>query len=167
MSGRWRLAGRLALAASGWVTFALMLLPPDPVRAVLAFGYVLFCPGLALVTWAEQVNGLRSGHGFAMDPLRRLTIALAAGTACGALVCEAYYLADAYTVPRAAITLACVTSVGALWPLVMTRLPAAWRGAGDTAIAGAPAGQAPRVDAPSAGRPLASDQASTDTTRRT
>lgn len=116
MSSRWRVAGGVGLAASGWITFALTWLPPEPARAVLAFGYVLFCPGLALVGAAERFDVRRVA-----DPLRRLSVAIAAGTACVALVCEGYYLAGAFTLPRAAITLAAVTTAGALWPLVPAR----------------------------------------------
>jgi hypothetical protein len=106
---------RWGLALSGWVALAVVTFLPDALvlRATVTTAFLLACPGLAASRWA------RSG-------VRRLTdrtavletgvLALVLSLSMAVLVVEPLFLGGAFTVTRALLALAAVTSVLALLP---------------------------------------------------
>ena len=96
----------IPLAASGWVALmAGLLAPSSVVRPVAVFGFVLFCPGGALLrTWPGK------------DVLERLTLIVALSTAVALLVAETLIIIHAWTPWGALTILAAVTTVAAMIP---------------------------------------------------
>ncbi|WP_329298360.1 hypothetical protein OG410_07245 [Streptomyces sp. NBC_00659] len=106
---------RWGLALSGWVALAVVTFLPDALvlRATVTTAFLLVCPGLAASRWA------RPG-------VRRLTdrtavletgvLALVLSLSMAVLVVEPLFLGGAFTVTRALLALAAVTSVLALPP---------------------------------------------------
>ncbi|MER5397277.1 hypothetical protein [Streptomyces sp. NPDC002599] len=106
---------RWGLALSGWVTLAVVTFLPDVLvlRATVTTAFLLVCPGLAASRWARS-------------DVRRLTdrtaaletgvLALVLSLSMAALVAEPLFLGGAFTVTRALLALAAVTSVLALLP---------------------------------------------------
>jgi hypothetical protein len=112
---------RIALALSGWIALAATRLPAaSPARVTIAALFLLTCPGLALVRIPAAVRA-RCGH--ALEPLETAVLTVALSLAAGALVSEAFYLADAFTPARAGTVLALLTTIAALCP-VPAREPA-------------------------------------------
>lgn len=69
----------LFLAVSGWIAFGIVTAQaPTPARTIAVFGFVLICPGAALI----RLLRLR-------DPLERAVLGLAIGLSLAALVSEA------------------------------------------------------------------------------
>ena len=103
---------RLGLFLSGWAALAATRLPGgSPPRVVIAFAFVLLCPGAAAVRLGDAVlrrSGLR------IDRLETFVLSIALSLALGALVTEAFFLTSTYTTTRAMVVLAVFTSVGAL-----------------------------------------------------
>ena len=112
---------RIALALSGWIALAATRLPAGSTpRVAIAALFLLACPGLALVRIPAAV---RARHGRAMEPLETAVLAVALSLAAGALVSEAFYLTDSFTLARAGAVLALLTSLAALTP-IPARAPA-------------------------------------------
>jgi hypothetical protein len=106
---------RLAVAVSGWLALAATGLPAgSPPRLLIAFTFVLLCPGAAAVRLAGAV--LRRS-GLSMDRLEALVLAGALSLALGALGSEAFFLTGSFTTTRAVTALAAFTSCAALCPV--------------------------------------------------
>lgn len=105
---------RIALALSGWIALAATRLPAgSPARVAIAAVFLLACPGLALIRIPAAV---RARAGRALEPLETAVLAVALSLAAGALVSEAFYLTNSFTLGRAAAVLAAITTVAALSP---------------------------------------------------
>lgn len=106
---------RLGLALSGWVAVAVTALssavfPRVPVVTV----FLLVCPGLAALRWVRP-----PGEGWAPDRVATLescVLAVALSLALSTVVAEALFLGDAFSLGRALVILAALTSVLALVP---------------------------------------------------
>jgi hypothetical protein len=118
---------RLALAASGWVALAATALPAaSPVRVAVAFAFLLICPGAAAVRLADALLRRR---GLRIDPLEGFVLTIALSLAAGALVAEVFFLTANFTMDRALVVLAGLTSVAALVPVGEGRAQrASWNG---------------------------------------
>ncbi|MFF2361516.1 hypothetical protein ACFVU0_02135 [Streptomyces sp. NPDC058122] len=106
---------RWGLALSGWVTLAVVTLLPDALvlRGVVTTAFLLVCPGLAASRWA------RPGAVRARDRTALLETGVLAPTlsvSMAVLVVEPLFLLDAFTVTRALLALAAVTSALTLLP---------------------------------------------------
>ncbi|MFJ5777107.1 hypothetical protein [Streptomyces sp. NPDC093094] len=140
---------RWGLALSGWAALAVVVLLPDALvlRIVVTTAFLLVCPGLAGSRWA------RPGPARVMDRtavLERGVLALTVSMSAAVLVVGPLFLSGWFTVTRALLALAVVTSVLALLPGPGGRR----RGAPRAAPAPAPApGPAPGPRAADAGRP--------------
>jgi hypothetical protein len=100
---RW---GSILLALSGWVALALTFLPGGSiVRVAGAFGFVLFCPGAALIRWWPD-----------KDLLSRFVIAVASSMALAVLVSQGLTLAGTTSARLALVVLAALTSIAAIVP---------------------------------------------------
>jgi hypothetical protein len=107
---------RVLLALSGWLALAATVLPDgSPVRVALVLGFVLVCPGVAAVRLAQAV--LRRVGARSMDGLEAVVVAVATSLALGALVSEAFFLAQSYTSTRVLTVLAVFTTVAAVVPV--------------------------------------------------
>ncbi|MFE4699120.1 hypothetical protein ACFRIC_18830 [Streptomyces sp. NPDC056738] len=106
---------RWGLALSGWVTLAVVTLLPDALvlRGVVATAFLLACPGLAASRWARP-GAVRASDRTALLETGVLTPTLSVSMAV--LVVEPLFLWDAFTVTRALVVLAAVTSVLTLLP---------------------------------------------------
>jgi hypothetical protein len=71
------------LAASGWVALAATLLPAaGPLRVIVTFGFLLVCPGLALVRLLERPDLLEEfvvGLALSMSLAVTVSVAMAVG----------------------------------------------------------------------------------------
>ena len=106
---------RLALAASGWIALAATALPGgSPLRVLIAFAFMLTCPGAALVRLG---NAALTRHGRTMDRLEAGVLTVTLSLAIGALVSEAFFITHSYTTTRATVTLAVITTLAALCPV--------------------------------------------------
>jgi hypothetical protein len=109
----------LLLAASGWITVLVAdTAPGAPLRVVTTIVFLLVCPGAAMIVLIRPLLGRRDHTGDAMESAA-LTLAISIGL--GILVSEAYFLTGTFTMSRAMITLAGITSAAALGALVTTR----------------------------------------------
>jgi uncharacterized membrane protein len=110
---------RWGLALSGWCALAATWLPNgSPPRVIIAFAFVLLCPGAAAVQLGDVVlrrSGLR------IDRLEAFVLSIALSLAIGALVAEAFFLTATYTTTRAMVVLAAFTTAGALCPAALRR----------------------------------------------
>lgn len=105
-----------ALAATGWLALAATALPGgSPLRVIVTFVFVLFCPGAATV-WLAQA-ALRKVGGRSIDVLEAFVLAIVASLALGALVSEAFLLVQSFTTTRAILVLAVYTTVAVLFPV--------------------------------------------------
>lgn len=108
---------RLGLALSGWVAFAATRLPDgSPPRVIIAFAFLLLCPGAAAVRLGDAIlrrSGLR------IDRLEAFVLTIGLSLALGAIVAEAFFLTGTYTTTRALGALAVFTSFGALCPVAL------------------------------------------------
>ena len=106
---------RLGLSLSGWAALAATRLPDGfPPRVIIAFAFVLLCPGAAAVRLGDAV--LRRSS-LRIDRLEAFVLSIALSLAIGALVTETLFLTATYTTARAMVVLAAFTSVGALCPV--------------------------------------------------
>lgn len=102
---------RAALVVSGWAALVAFTLPSGSVpRAVITWGYLFSCPGLALVTLAR----LR-------DPLERLVYSVAASAAITALVSMFFVILRHGSARSTVLTLAVWTTLA---PFIPVRPPA-------------------------------------------
>ncbi|MXM64518.1 hypothetical protein GR925_13945 [Streptomyces sp. HUCO-GS316] len=106
---------RWVLVLSGWAALAAATFLPDAgvLRVLVTTAFLLVCPGLAASRWA------RSAPAYARDRTAVLETGLLAvviSLSLAVIVAETLYLSDAFTVTRALLALAVVTSVLALVP---------------------------------------------------
>jgi hypothetical protein len=88
----------LLLAASGWIALGIVTAQaPTPARTIAVFGFVLICPGAALI----RLLRLR-------EPLERVVLGLAIGLSLAALISEAAAIGHPM---RARLVLAVLASV--------------------------------------------------------
>ncbi|MFJ7962950.1 hypothetical protein [Streptomyces sp. NPDC096324] len=123
---------RWGLALSGWVTLAVVTLLPDALvlRGVVTTAFLLVCPGLAASRWARP-GAVRARDRTAL--LETGVLALTLSVSMAVLVVEPLFLRDAFTVTRALLALAAVTSVLTLLPRRGGRRRRGSRAAGDSA----------------------------------
>lgn len=106
-------APRLVLMASGWLALAATLLPAASAeRIVPTVAFLVLGPGAAAVDAVHrraraQVRG---------DRLEDLVIAVVVSLGLATLVSEGFFLAHSFTLSRAMIVLAGLTSAAALVP---------------------------------------------------
>lgn len=106
---------RWGLASSGWVALAAVLLLPEAavLRVILTTAFLLVCPGLTALRWGSPAS-VR-----AMDPatfLETAVLALGVSMSLSVLVAEALFLSGVFTITRALLALAVLTSLLALLP---------------------------------------------------
>jgi hypothetical protein len=88
----------LLLAASGWIALGIVTAQaPTPARTIAVFGFVLICPGAALI----RLLRLR-------EPLERVVLGLAIGLSLATLISEAAAIGHPM---RARLVLAVLASV--------------------------------------------------------
>jgi hypothetical protein len=88
----------LLLAASGWIVLGIVTAQaPTPARTIAVFGFVLICPGAALI----RLLRLR-------EPLERVVLGLAIGLSLATLISEAAAIGHPM---RARLVLAVLASV--------------------------------------------------------
>ena len=88
----------LLLAASGWIALGIVTAQaPTPARTIAVFGFVLICPGAALI----RLLRLR-------EPLERVVLGLAIGLSLAALISEVAAIGHPM---RARLVLAVLASV--------------------------------------------------------
>ncbi|MCX4749930.1 glycoside hydrolase family 16 protein [Kitasatospora sp. NBC_01287] len=134
---------RIALALTGWLALLATALPAGhPVRIGVLVAFVLCCPGAAAVRPRAR---RRAG---AADVLEDLVLAVVLSLALGALVAEAFYLNHAFTVRRALLVLAVLTSLLALRPERWRPWRRRGRGAGAGAAPAGARSDGPRSDGP-------------------
>ncbi|MFD5812814.1 hypothetical protein [Streptomyces sp. NPDC127038] len=106
---------RWGLALSGWLTLAVVTLLADAsvLRATVTTAFVLVCPGLAASRWARSDAGRLTDRTAALET-GVLTLALS--LSIGVLVVEPLFLSGTFSVTRALLALAAVTSALALSP---------------------------------------------------
>ncbi|MET8858701.1 hypothetical protein [Streptomyces sp. NPDC004579] len=123
---------RWGLALSGWVTLAVVTLLPDALvlRGVVTTAFLLVCPGLAASRWARP-GAVRARDRTAL--LETGVLALTLSVSMAVLVVEPLFLRDAFTVTRALLALAAVTSALTLLPRGGGRRRREPRAAGDSA----------------------------------
>jgi hypothetical protein len=103
---------RILIAVSGWIAMAATLLPAASVeRIVPTVAFLVLAPGAAFVGLRSRID-----HSSTPDALEDFTLTIVVSLGLGALVSEALYLSHAFTLPRALIALAALTSAGALIP---------------------------------------------------
>ncbi|MFF3448095.1 hypothetical protein ACFYXJ_13310 [Streptomyces sp. NPDC002667] len=106
---------RWGLALSGWVTLAVVTFLADVtvLRVTVTTVFVLVCPGLAASRWAGSGAARLTGRTAALET-GVLTLTL--GLSIAVLVVEPLFLSGAFTVTRALLVLAALTSALALSP---------------------------------------------------
>ena len=108
-----------ALALSGWVALAATALPDgSALRVAVALVFLLICPGAATVRLARPTL---ARHGHPLSTLEAGSLTLALSVSIATLVAETYYIDHRFTTVRALVTLAVVTSLLALAPLLQRR----------------------------------------------
>ncbi|MFE9650473.1 hypothetical protein ACFYO0_41550 [Streptomyces sp. NPDC006365] len=106
---------RLGLALSGWVAVAATALPSGVFPRVLVVpAFLLVCPGLAALRWVRPTGVVRDPARLAA--LESCVLAVVLSLAASVLVAEALFLGDVFTLVRALLILAVLTSVLALVP---------------------------------------------------
>ncbi|MFD5514514.1 hypothetical protein [Streptomyces sp. NPDC127066] len=142
---------RWGLALSGWVALAVVTFLPDALvlRATVTTAFLLVCPGLAASRWARS-GGRRPTDRTAV--LETGVLALVLSLSLAVLVVEPLFLGGAFTVTRALLALAAVTSVLALLPRSVLPLPrpggARLRGPRDTPDPDPPTADSGRTEPP-------------------
>ena len=106
---------RLGLASSGWVALAAVALLPDAaiVRVILATAFLLVCPGLTALRWAPPTSARATDPAILLETAVR---ALVVSMSLSVLVAEALFLSGVFTITRALLALAVLTSLLALLP---------------------------------------------------
>ena len=101
----------LFLAGSGWIAFGIVAAQaPTPARTIAVFGFVLICPGAALI----RLLHLR-------DPLERAVLGLAIGLSLAALTSEAAAIGHPMRARLVLVVLASVCTAAALAEVVRGR----------------------------------------------
>ncbi|GAA2487747.1 hypothetical protein [Streptomyces longisporus] len=106
---------RWGLASSGWVALAAVAFLPEAavLRVILTTAFLLVCPGLTALRWGAPTSAR------ATDPailLETAVLALVVSMSLSVLVAEALFLSGVFTVTRALLTLAVLTSLLAMLP---------------------------------------------------
>jgi hypothetical protein len=105
---------RLLLAASGWLALACTLFPAGSVeRIVPTVAFLALGPGAACLGALRRLTG---GSAPSDDRLEEWVIAVVVSLSLATLVSEALFLAHGFTLPRAMLVLAGLTSAAALAP---------------------------------------------------
>ncbi|MFI6905848.1 hypothetical protein ACIBKY_31605 [Nonomuraea sp. NPDC050394] len=108
----------LLLGLSGWLAVLVgHLAAGSAVRVVVTIMFLVLCPGAAVLGLVRPLLGRRDHTGDAMESG---ALAFAISVGLGMLVSEAYFLTSTFTMDRALITLAAITSAAALAALVTT-----------------------------------------------
>lgn len=104
---------RWGLALSGWAALAAVAFLPEAhvLRMIVTAAFLLVCPGAAAVRWARS-----AWAGERAIILEAAVLALVVSMSLSVLVAEALFLSGTFTVRRALLVLAVVTSVLALLP---------------------------------------------------
>ncbi|MFD5157229.1 hypothetical protein ACFWMJ_04025 [Streptomyces hawaiiensis] len=104
---------RWAVALSGWAALAASRLPEtSPVRQAAVAVFLLVCPGLAAtLLWAGELFAPRAGGARLLEGA---VLTGAVGLSLTALVAEALFLSNAFTLTRALLILAILCSALAL-----------------------------------------------------
>ena len=98
----------LLLAVSGWIALAIVTAQaPTPARTIAVFGFVLICPGAALI----RLLRLR-------EPLERAVLGLAIGLSLAALTSEAAAIGHPMRARLVLVVLASVCTAAALAEVV-------------------------------------------------
>jgi hypothetical protein len=106
---------RWGLAVSGWVAEAFTALPPQAfLRVLVVTVFLLVCPGLAALRWVRPPGAARDPE--RVGVLESCVLAVVLSLGLSLLVAEALFLAGAFTLDRALLILATLTSVLALVP---------------------------------------------------
>ncbi|MGW1749023.1 hypothetical protein ACWCRD_26100 [Streptomyces sp. NPDC002092] len=106
---------RWGLASSGWVALAAVVLLPEAavLRVILATAFLLLCPGLTALRWSPPASAR------ATDPaifLETAVLAPVVSMSLSVLVAEVLFLSGVFTITRALLALAVLTSLLALLP---------------------------------------------------
>jgi hypothetical protein len=103
---------RIVIAVSGWIAMAATLLPAaSPERIVPTVAFLVLAPGAAFVGLRHRID-----RASAPDALEDFTLTFVVSLGLGALVSEALYLSHTFTLSRALVALAALTTAGALIP---------------------------------------------------
>ncbi|WP_433243033.1 hypothetical protein ACQPYK_39135 [Streptosporangium sp. CA-135522] len=107
------------LAASGWLTpLVTQVANPGPLRIAVSVGFLLLCPGAAVLALVRPLLGRRDHAG---DALESLALTLVLSVSIGVIVSEAFFLSGRFTMSAAVTALAAITSVAALGALFTVR----------------------------------------------
>jgi hypothetical protein len=117
---------RYLLAASGWLALACTLLPPASLERILpTLAFLAIAPGAALVGLRRRLNRSSAAGGEAalLDNavsenavLENAVLAVVVSLSAAVLVSEGLFVGHAFTMPRAMLALASLTTVAALAP---------------------------------------------------
>ncbi|MEV4889535.1 hypothetical protein AB0K48_09110 [Nonomuraea sp. NPDC055795] len=108
----------LLLGLSGWLAVLVgHLAAGSAVRVVVTILFLVLCPGAAVLGLVRPLLGRRDHTGDAMESG---ALAFAISVGLGMLVSEAYFLTSTFTMDRALITLAAITSAASLAALLTT-----------------------------------------------
>jgi hypothetical protein len=110
---------RYLVAGSGWLALACTLLPPASLERILpTIAFLALAPGAAFVGLRRRLR--RSGSDAATREaaldLEDAVLAVVTSLSAAVLVSEGLFVAHAFTMPRAMLALAALTSVAALIP---------------------------------------------------
>jgi hypothetical protein len=112
---------RYLLAASGWLALACTLLPPASLERILpTLAFLAIAPGAALVGLRRRLNRSSAAGGEAAllnnAVLENAVLAVVVSLSAAVLVSEGLFVGHAFTMPRAMLALASLTTVAALVP---------------------------------------------------
>lgn len=106
--GMWGRLLSLLLAVSGWIVLGIVAAQaPTPARTIAVFGFILICPGAAVI----RLLGLR-------NPLERVVLGLAIGLSLATLISEVAALGHPMRAELVLAVLASVCTVAALAEMV-------------------------------------------------
>jgi hypothetical protein len=106
---------RLGLALSGWAAAAFTVLPAAAFpRVLVVAAFLLVCPGTAALRWVRPPGEERDPERVAV--LESGVLAVVLSLALSVLVAEALFVTGIFTLARALLILAALTSVLALLP---------------------------------------------------
>lgn len=112
----------LALALSGWVALLATYLPEgSALRIFITVGFLLTCPGAAVVALARPIL---PWHARSSDLVELLVLSIGLSIAIGILVSEVFFLAGIFTVRGVLLVLIGITGVSAFWAISMQYRPA-------------------------------------------
>ncbi|WP_395293383.1 family 16 glycosylhydrolase [Kitasatospora hibisci] len=133
---------RVLPALCGWIALAALLLPAgNPLRAVAAGIFLLAGPGAAAVAWARPGPSWRDrGPGRVTAAALTVTVSLALSM----LTAEALFFTHSFTVGRAVLALAVLTTLLTALPRRLPAAPARAPAASAAPAPGEPAGRSRR-----------------------